>query len=157
MLRVSKWSQRSIDQPDNLAQMDLRWWPTQLVAAFGAAHALHDARVLHFQKNQLQKLFRQIFFVRDVAYPDRSLPRMPRQHHQGLERVQPFLRNLHIPSLPINSIDYIDIIDTLARDLPKTADSWSLNRHVVSWVYGQTWSVKPARSAEACSFRKLRV
>src|ERR1700694_2695585 len=63
LIRIPKRSERAINQTDDLAQPDLGWRPAQAVSAFGATHALHDAGVLQFQKNQLQKFFRQIFFV----------------------------------------------------------------------------------------------
>src|SRR5208282_3679095 len=70
LLRVPKRRERPVNQTDDFAQPDLRRRPAQAVSALGAAHALHDARVLQFQKNQLQKLSRQIFFVGNVANPD---------------------------------------------------------------------------------------
>src|ERR1019366_8150905 len=95
LFRVPKRSKRPVNQPDDFAQPDLRRRPAQLVSALGAARALHDARILQFQQNQFQKLFRQVFFIGDVANPNRALPIMARQHHQRLQCVKPFLRHFH--------------------------------------------------------------
>src|ERR1019366_6660311 len=65
LIRIPQRCERPVNQTNDFAQPDLRWCPAQPVSAFGAAHALHHACVLQFQKNQLQKLFRQIFFVRN--------------------------------------------------------------------------------------------
>src|SRR5581483_1442101 len=92
---VAKRRQRPIDQPDNLAQANLGRQPAQLISALGAPHAFHHARVLQFQQNQFEKLFRQSFFVRDIANLDRALLVVPRQHHHGLQCVQTLLRDLH--------------------------------------------------------------
>src|SRR5450631_572701 len=100
LIRVSKWRQRPVNQTDDFAQPDLRWSPAQPVSTLCAAHALHHARVLQFQKNQLQKLFGEILLVGDVANPDCTLGVAPGQHHHRLQRIQPFLRNLHNASSP---------------------------------------------------------
>src|SRR5215471_20125815 len=61
LLGIAKRSQRAVNQADDLGQPDVGWFTAQLVSALGAAHALHQARVLEFEQNQFQELLRQIF------------------------------------------------------------------------------------------------
>src|SRR4030088_652411 len=116
LIRIPKGSERAINQTDDLAQPNLGWRPAQAVSAFGATHALHDARVLQFQKNQLQKFFRQIFFVSNVANADRTLGVAPGQYHHRLQRIQPFLGNLHSGPTP----DYPYVRDRHYRKCTRT-------------------------------------
>ena len=65
LLGIAEGSQRAVDQANDLAQPDFRSGAPQPVSALCAAHALHHARVLQFQKNQLEELFRQLLLIGD--------------------------------------------------------------------------------------------
>src|SRR5580658_74145 len=102
LLRVSQRRQRTIHQPDNIAQRNLRRIAPQLVAAARSPHTVYNARVLQLQKNQFQELLRQVALRRNLPDLDRALIVSPGQRHHGLQRVQPFLRDLQfrLPSPP---------------------------------------------------------
>src|SRR5437870_10645980 len=58
---VAERRQWAIDQADNLAKTNFPRRSPQLVPAFSAAHALHDAGVLHLKQDELEKFFRKVF------------------------------------------------------------------------------------------------
>ena len=134
LIGIPKGRQRPVNQTDDFAQADLRRRPAQPISALGAAHAFHDARVFQFQQNQFQKFFRQIFFVGNVANPDRTLGIAPGQHHHRLQRIQPFLGNLHRRLLRLSLLSLIGIIENAS------ATAKALNCRVLGW---------------ACDFSKL--
>src|SRR5207247_8940447 len=92
---VAERRQWAIDQADNLAKTNFPRRSPQLVPAFSAAHALHDAGVLHLKQDELEKFFRKVFFIRNVANANRTLAVVTRQHHYTRERVRPLLPDLH--------------------------------------------------------------
>src|SRR6266568_2782754 len=71
----------AINQADNLAKTNFPRRSPQLVPTFSAAHALHDAGVLHLKQDELEKFFRKVFFIRNVANANRTLAVVTRQHH----------------------------------------------------------------------------
>src|ERR1700675_2816857 len=151
LIRISKWRERAINQTDDLAQPDLGWRPAQPVSAFGAARALHDARVLQFQKNQLQKLLRQIFFVGNVANSDRTLGVAPGQQHHRLQRIQPFLGNLHNGPAP----DYPYVRDRHYRKCKRTTKALNFPagaRPVISASYRWEERLEAERLCKALHF-----
>src|ERR1700722_3190783 len=91
LLGVAEWRQRTVDQTDDLAQVNVNRFAAQLIATLGSAHAFDQARVLHFEQDQFQKLFWQRLFIGDVANLDCSLMMMPGKHHESLETVKPLL------------------------------------------------------------------
>src|SRR6266516_3400974 len=78
---VAERRQWAIDQADNLAKANFPRRSPQLVPAFSAAHALHNAGVLHLKQDELEKFFRKVFFIRNVANANRTLVVVTRQHH----------------------------------------------------------------------------
>src|SRR5438874_3605379 len=78
---VAERRQWAIDQADNLAKANFPRRSPQLVPAFSAAHALHDAGVLHLKQDELEKFFRKIFFIGNVANANRTLVVVTRKHH----------------------------------------------------------------------------
>src|SRR2546426_843030 len=78
---VAEGRQWAIDQADNLAKANFPRRSPQLVPAFSAAHALHNAGVLHLKHDELEKFFRKVFFIRNVANANRTLVVVTRQHH----------------------------------------------------------------------------
>src|SRR5580704_2903156 len=110
LLRVAKWGERAINEAHDLAQPDFIRFPAQLVAALGPANALNHARVLEFEEDEFQKLFRKILFVGDFANFDRALMVMTGEHHHGLERVESFLRYFHGGDYATKSIVLVDFI-----------------------------------------------
>src|SRR5882724_5746023 len=73
LLGISKRRQRSVNQADNFAEINLGRRTPQLISALGAAHAFHDARIFQLQQNQFQEFFRQFFFIGDIANTDGAL------------------------------------------------------------------------------------
>src|SRR6266581_4081134 len=63
----------AINQADNLAKANFPRRSPQLVPAFSAAHALHDAGILHLKQDELEKFFRKVFFIGNVANANRTL------------------------------------------------------------------------------------
>jgi len=110
LLGVAKWGERAVYQTHNLAQPDFTRFPAQLVAAFGSTNALNHARVLKFEEDEFQKLFREILFVGDFTNFDGALVMMTGEHHHGLERVETFLRYFHGGDYAIKSIVLVDFI-----------------------------------------------
>src|SRR5271170_1321897 len=51
LLGVAEGGQRAVDEPNDLAEMDLGGFAAQLVAALGSAHALDHAGVLEFEQD----------------------------------------------------------------------------------------------------------
>src|SRR5437667_8447557 len=78
---VAEKRQWAINQADNLAKANFPRRSPQLVPAFSAAHALHNAGVLHLKQDELEKFFRKVFFIRNVANANRTLVGVTRQHH----------------------------------------------------------------------------
>src|SRR5438128_5432416 len=78
---VAERRQWAIDQADNLAKANFPRRSPQLVPAFSAAHALHDAGVFHLKQDELEKFFRKVFFIGNVANANRTLVVVTRQHH----------------------------------------------------------------------------
>src|SRR5579864_3049845 len=109
LLGIPEWRQGTVDQANDLAEANVGRGPSQLISAFCAASAFHDACVLQFQQDQLEEFFRQILFVSDVTDADRALVVMPRQHHERLQCVQTFLGDFHGLEFTIMSIYLIDI------------------------------------------------
>src|SRR5580698_2438890 len=100
LLGVAERGQRTVNQADDFAEMDVGGVAAQLVAAFGSAHAFHHAGVLEFEENQFQKFLRESLFVGDVADPDCSLVMMTGEHHHGLQGVETFLGDFHRRIIP---------------------------------------------------------
>src|SRR6266478_559295 len=154
LVRISEGRERPVDQTDDFAQPDLGWRPAQPVSALGAAHALHDARILQFQKNQLQKLFRQIFFVSNVANSDRTLGVAPGQQHHRLQRIQPFLGNLH--SVPAPDYPYVrDRHYRKGKRTTKALNFLALAGPVISASYRWKKDSKRGACARLCTFGKV--
>src|SRR5438128_5623151 len=78
---VAERRQWAIDQADNLAKTNFPRRSPQLVPAFSAAHALHDAGVLPLTQDELENFFRTLFFIRTVANAHGTLIVVTRQHH----------------------------------------------------------------------------
>src|SRR5437660_715002 len=78
---VAERRQWAINQADNLAKANFPRRSPQLVPAFSAAHALHNAGILHLKQDELEKFFRKVFFIRNVANANRTLVVVTRQHH----------------------------------------------------------------------------
>src|SRR6516162_361592 len=55
---ISKRSEGTIDQADNLSQVDFRGSSAQPVAALSPADAFHHSRISQFHQDQLQKFLR---------------------------------------------------------------------------------------------------
>src|SRR2546426_10336519 len=73
LLGIAKRREWTVNQTDDFAEMDFRRRPPQLVTALGPAHAFHDARVLQFEQDQLEELFRKPLFISNVADADGAL------------------------------------------------------------------------------------
>jgi len=67
LIGITERRKRAVDQADDFTQADVRRLTPQLVSPFGAADAFDDAGVLELEQNQFEKLFRQLFLIRDVA------------------------------------------------------------------------------------------
>src|SRR3984885_7994793 len=95
LIGVAEGRQGSVNQANNLTEVDFIGIAAQLIAALGTADALHNAGIFQFQENQFQKFFRKALFISDVANLDGTLVVVARQHHHRLQRVQSLLRNFH--------------------------------------------------------------
>ena len=100
LISIAKRGQWAVDQTDNLAEVNLRRWPLELVATLGAASALHHASILQLEQNEFEKFFRKLFFVSNVSNANCALIVVTGQHHHGLQSVESFLGDLHRVTLP---------------------------------------------------------
>src|SRR6266446_4747849 len=102
-----------------------------------------------------QKLFRQIFFVGNVANSDRTLGVAPGQQHHRLQRIQPFLGNLHSVPAP----DYPYVRDRHYRKCKRTTKAlnfMALAGPVISASYRWKKDFEEGRLCKALHFREGR-
>ena len=100
LIGVAEGCERTVDQANDFAEVNLRWRPPKLVATLGTASAFHHARILQLKQNQFEKFFRQLFFVGDITNTNRALIVMTGQHHHGLQCVKALLGDFHSETIP---------------------------------------------------------
>src|SRR5579859_1743119 len=100
LLGIAERRERTVNQADDLAKMDVGWISSQLVTALGPADALNHAGVFEFEQDKLEEFFRERLFIGDVANLDGALIVVTSQHHHGLQGVESFLRDLHRQVIP---------------------------------------------------------
>src|ERR1700722_3454112 len=88
---IFKGSEGSVDRAYDLPKKNLRRVAFGAIAAFCAALALDETSVLELEENEFQKLFRQIFGGRNLAYLDGPFLIPARQKDEGFEGIQAFL------------------------------------------------------------------
>ncbi len=95
LVRIAKGRQPTIDQADDLAEADVAGVSAQFVAALIATYAIEQTSMLEVEQDQLKKLRRKVSFLGNIPNGDSAFFVVPCTHHDSLQSIESFLRDLH--------------------------------------------------------------